>query len=189
MKQTLFMLLLGSKSEGRLTEQHDIFFGIAPTIKDLIPEIIAFWPETKGKIHIDVWREIKTVEGYGITIVPKYTAKSSNEVDEKLFFINLGGYKKDEFEEYHYKVLTAALNKTEAIATSKNTTFFKHMGIKGANSHVDEKYGIDIDDMYAIEDILPPHIKTQYRIRIVKNDNLVEDVITAGYLTLDKLKK
>jgi hypothetical protein len=27
---------------------------------------------------------------------------------EQLFFINLGGYKENEFEEYHYKMITVA---------------------------------------------------------------------------------
>ena len=36
----LFMLLLGCLLKGRNTEQHDIFFGIAETLKDLVPAII-----------------------------------------------------------------------------------------------------------------------------------------------------
>lgn len=46
----LFMLLLGCKPPGRHTEQHDIFFGIAASLRDLVPEIQAFWPELQ-KIH------------------------------------------------------------------------------------------------------------------------------------------
>ncbi len=40
----------------------------------------------------------------------------------KLFFINLGGYKENEFEEYHYKMmLLLQRDKVEAIRKSKRT--------------------------------------------------------------------
>lgn len=52
----LFMVLIGCKPEGRHTEQHDIFFGIGSELRDLIPDMLAFWPEANGKLHIDGWR-------------------------------------------------------------------------------------------------------------------------------------
>jgi hypothetical protein len=64
----LFMVVIGCKPKGRFTEQHDVFFGIGTTLKELLPEMKAFWPEAKGKIHIDSWREITTVENHSITI-------------------------------------------------------------------------------------------------------------------------
>jgi hypothetical protein len=33
----LFMLLLGSKAPGRHVEQHDFFFGIAASLRELVP--------------------------------------------------------------------------------------------------------------------------------------------------------
>jgi len=44
----LFMLLLGCKPPGRHTEQHDVFFGIARSLRDLVPEIQAFGLSRKG---------------------------------------------------------------------------------------------------------------------------------------------
>lgn len=52
-KVKLYMLMLGCKPKGRFTEQHDIFFGIGNSLKDLIPQMKIFWPEAKGQIHID----------------------------------------------------------------------------------------------------------------------------------------
>jgi hypothetical protein len=57
----------------------------------------AFWPEAKGKIHIDAWREVTIVDNFSIEIVAK------KRFQIICFFINLGGYKENEFEEYHYK--------------------------------------------------------------------------------------
>ncbi|WP_413667370.1 DUF1543 domain-containing protein [Mucilaginibacter sp. Mucisp86] len=67
----LFMLMLGCKPPGRHVEQHDVFFGIAPSLGDLVPEIQAFWPEPE-KIHIDAWREVNAVDGYAVKITPAW---------------------------------------------------------------------------------------------------------------------
>ncbi|RYE20036.1 MAG: DUF1543 domain-containing protein [Sphingobacteriales bacterium] len=178
------MLLLGCRPQGRLTEQHDMFFGIAGDLKELIPDIKAFWPEAKGNIHIDAWREVNTVDGFQISVVEK---KETVTNDTKLFFINLGGYKPGEFEEYHYKMLVAARDKEAAIRMSKQTTFFKHTGFKGATAHVDDKYGVDVDDLYEINDILHEKYKEQYSIFLSPADYMAEDELHLGYLPLYKI--
>ncbi len=57
----------------------------------------AFWPEAKGKIHIDAWREVTIFDNFSIEIVAKKAV--IEPVSDNLFFINLGGYKENEFEE------------------------------------------------------------------------------------------
>jgi len=181
----LFMLLIGCKPAGRNIEQHDVFFGIGNSIKELIPQIENFWAQA-GKIHIDGWREINTVDGYSISIA-HHNEKSASSSD-KLFFLNLGGYKKDEFEEFHYKLLLVSANKGEAIMQAKQTAFYKHTGFKGADSHIDDKYGIDVDDIYEIEDILPASFKEQFYIKIEKNTTeTVQDTLNLGYFKLSNL--
>ncbi len=178
------MIMLGCKPEGRYTEQHDIFFGIANSLKDLVPEMNLFWPEAKGKIHIDAWREVTHVDNYKVQIIDK-GEKSS---DQKLFFINLGGYKENEFEEYHYKILSVAETLAEASKKAKETTFYKHCGFKGATSHIDDKYGIDVDDIYNVADILPATYKEKYAIQLIKSETLLEtDKMQIGYLKFDKI--
>lgn len=184
--QTLFMVMLGATPAGRLTEQHDIFFGIGSGLKELVPDMKAFWPEAKGRIHIDAWQKITVIDGFKIEVCSK---KERLTNQEKLFFINLGGYKENEFEEYHYKVLTVAKNKAEAIKKAKQTSFYKHCGFKGATSHIDDKYGVDVDDIYEIEDILAPQFKEQFSLKITKFENLTPDRLEIGYLKIDKLLK
>jgi len=182
----LYMILIGCTPKGRHIEQHDVFFGIAENIKTLVPAIIDFWPEAEGKIHIDGWREVKNVDGYSVTVAPK-TNEPLLADEPQLFFLNLGGYKQNEFEEYHYKMLSVAANKGLAIQQAKQTAFYKHTGFKGAESHIDDKYGVDVDDVYAIEDILPPAMKEQYTLHIAKSDNTVEDELHLGYFIFSKL--
>jgi hypothetical protein len=184
----LFMVIIGCTPKGRFTEQHDVFFGIGKTLRELVTQMNAFWKEAEGDIHIDAWREIKTVDSYAINIAQK----QNDVVDEaktKLFFINLGGYKENEFEEYHYKIITAAKDKGEAIRKSKQTAFYKHCGFKSAESHIDDKYGIDVDDLHEIEDILPADVKEKYSINLLPDENAKPDELRIGYLMISKLEK
>lgn len=176
---TLHCLLLGCKPAGRNTEQHDVFFGIGNSLKDLLPQIEKFWKDG-GKIHIDSWRVVTHVDGYNISIVPKINSSNA----DKLFFLNLGGYKPNDLEEYHYKVLTVAKDKSQAIAKAKQTAFFLHNVF---SSHIDDKYGVDVDDVYEIDDILPDEIKNQYSILIEPATTKLEDELHIGYLKLSSL--
>jgi len=183
----LFQILLGSKAPKRNVEQHDYFFGIAYTLKELIPEIKAFWPEAGNSIHLDGWREVNAVNGYEIKVILK--EEEADTSGKKLFFINLGGYQHGKLEEQHYTVLSVQDNRADAVQDAKKTVFFKTNTIKGANSHIDEKYGIDVDDIYQIEDILSPAQKAKYHIQITLAEGLHEDPVHLGYFTLDKLAK
>jgi len=173
------MVLVGCTPPGRRVEQHDFFFGIANSIEDLFPEIKAFWPE--GKVHIDAWREVNKVEDYQI----KITSKGDKMVNPgQLFFINLGGYLENRFEEQHYIILTVKRDKAEATKEAKSTLFYEHNNFEGAPSHIDDRYGIDVDDIYQIEDLLSPTQKQQYQVEIIPAVDLGEDAFHLGYLKL-----
>ncbi len=178
------MVMLGCTPKGRFTEQHDIFFGIGSSLKELIPQMKAFWPEAKGKIHIDAWREVTTVDNFSIEII----GKTPSVATENLYFINLGGYKENEFEEYHYKTLAVANSLGLAGKKARSTTFYKHFSFEGATSHIDDKYGIDVDDIHNVGDILAPVFKDHYSLKITQsNVPLTEDVQHIGYLKIDKI--
>ncbi len=181
------MVLIGCTPKGRVTEQHDVFFGIGENLADLIPQMIAFWPEAEGKLHIDAWREINNVGPFTVEVIEKTIG---NETDNNLYFLNLGSYKPGEFEEYHYKMLTVSSTLATAIKESKKTAFYKHFGFKGATSHIDDKYGIDVDDAYKVNDLLSPKLKSLYQIKITSSESKIdEDELHIGYLNIKKLIK
>ncbi len=180
------MLLLGSTPPGRHIEQHDIFFGIGEHIKDVLPQAFEFWPEAGKSLHLDAWREVTLVDGYSV----KLQKKKPTTEGQQLFFINLGGYKPDEFEEFHYKMLVAAADKGDAVRTSKHTAFYKHTGFKGATSHIDDKYGVGVDDFFAIEDILPQGLKEKYSIVLsLAKSSAKEDKMHLGYFIPSKVDR
>ena len=176
--------MLGCRPKGRCTEQHDIFFGIGKSLKELIPNMKSFWPEAKGQIHIDAWREVTAVDDFKIEVNAKGTSTESNS---QLFFINLGGYKENEFEEYHYKVLAVGATLSEATKKAKSTAFYKHFGFKGAISHIDDKFGIDVDDVFNVKEILSPTFTEQFELQITPTKNPIEDALHIGYLKIDKI--
>lgn len=183
------MVLLGAELQTRNTEQHDIFFGIGSELKDLLHDMIEFWPEAGKKLHIDGWREVTVVNGFRISVINRDSKNEAVNADARLFFINLGGYKENEFEEYHYKIIVAAKEKGEAIQMAKKTAFYQHTGFKGADSHIDDKFGVDVDDIYEIKDILPPKLKQLYSITLEPSTNDKEDEIHLGYVKLSKLSQ
>lgn len=179
----LFMMMLGCTPEGRHTEQHDIYFSIESSINDLKQEIIDFWPEAHGKIHLDAWRCVTAVEGYQIAVV-----EVNDEIEAspyKLFFLNLGGYKQGEFDEFHYKMLIVAETKAIAIQRAKESAFYRHTGFKGASSHIDDKFGVDVDDFFEVPDLLTANVKSKYKLHITPATGLAEDHIHLGYMKLD----
>lgn len=180
----LFMLLIGCSPEGRHIEQHDVFFGIGEDIKEVLGHALDFWPEAKKSFHLDGWREVTKVGDFAVKIVET----SLSPIPPYLFFINLGGYKRGEFEEFHYKMITVAKDKHEAVKTAKDTAFFKHTGFKGATAHIDDKYGVDVDDIFLVKDILPRDLKFKYSLKIEADlTGRPEDELHLGYFRPEKV--
>ena len=188
----LYMLLLGCKPQGRRTEQHDVFFGIAPDLKSLVPAMKKFWPEAKGRIHVDAWREVSRVDGFKIEVKPR----SEDELalpTPSLFFLNLGGYRENEFDEFHYRMVLVGDDLEEVKKRSKQTAFFKHSNVsssattRNAQSHIDDKYGIDVDDAYRVDDILSSQDKLAYRIDITAATDEVKDDLYLGYYRIEDI--
>jgi len=173
----LFYVILGATPKGRNIEQHDVFFGIAERFEDLIPEMKKFWPD--ARIHIDCYQEVLFADGYEVGIVPK----TEDKTDLQLFFINLGGYKPGCFEEFHEQHLMVGKSLSDVIKRVKQTPFYKTMGFKNAVSHIDDKHGVDIDDIYNVNDLLSKNAKEKYSIKLEKSDaENQENKIKIGYI-------
>ncbi|ROI00324.1 DUF1543 domain-containing protein [Chryseobacterium daecheongense] len=180
----LFYIILGATPTGRNIEQHDVFFGIAENLKELVPHMKDFWKEADGKIHIDCYQEVRFADGYEVKIVEKTDAISENQ----LYFINLGGYKKGYFEEFHEQHLMAGSSMGEVVKKVKETEFYKTMGFENAVSHIDDKHGVDIDDIFNVNDILPQAMKEKYSIILERSDEKnQENPMGLGYLKIDKI--
>ena len=192
---TLFMVQLGGRPKGRLIEQHDMFFGVANQVSELIEDINQHWPEVKNKWHIDSYRAISKVDNYAIKLVESSNqAQSANDL--KLFFINLGGYQRGRFEEFHYKLLIVAATQADAIKQAKQSEFYKAFTYKdkespfNAASHIDDKFEVDIDDIYNVNDLIS---NVRLLIEPITNERhelvYADDKEYVGYLSIKNLRK
>ena len=193
---TLFMVQLGGRPKGRLIEQHDIFFGVANQVRELVEDINHHWPEVKNKWHIDSYRAITKVGNHTVKLIESNN-QTANDNGLKLFFINLGGYQQGSFEEFHHKLLIVAATQAEAIKQAKQSTFYKEFTFKdkdspfNAASHIDDKFQVDIDDIYDVNDLvsniqilIEPTIHNSHELA-----NADEDKEYVGYLSIKNLRK
>ena len=193
---TLYMIQLGGRPKGRLIEQHDIFFGVANQVRELVDDINHHWPEVKNKWHIDSYRAITKVDNYSIKLVESNESNPLIKNDLKLFFINLGGYQQGSFEEFHYKLLIVATSQADAIKQAKQSEFYKKFTYKdkdspfNAASHIDDKFAVDIDNIYNVNDFIE---NVQLLIEPIAQDSYeltnADDKEYVGYLSINNLKK
>ena len=193
---TLFMVQLGGRPKGRLIEQHDIFFGVANQVSELIDDINNHWPEVNNKWHIDSYRAITKVGNHTVKLIESDN-QAANDNGLKLFFINLGGYQRGSFEEFHHKLLIVADNQKDAIKQAKQSEFYQQLTFKdkdtpfNAASHIDDKFQVDIDDIYDVNDLVS-NIQILIEPRIHNSHELAnadEDKEYVGYLSIKNLRK
>ena len=131
-------------------------------------------------------------------LIARYESSSQVECgsDLKLFFINLGGYQRGSFEELHHKLLIVAATQADAIKQAKQSEFYKAFTYKdkgspfNAASHIDDKFEVDIDNIYNVNDLIS---NVRLLIEPMANDShkLVnaDDKEYVGYLSIKNLRK
>lgn len=214
----LFMLKIGARPQGRLIEQHDVMFVIANSLSETIESVNQHWPAVKNNWHLDAWREVKRVGDYQILLSTDSFSKdglskdkvladnilADERVDNKLdshgkqlYFVNLGGYLPDQFEEFHYKTLVVAETLGKATAQVKKTAFYQDYTFDNvdtaksgvATSHVDDKQQLDLDDIHCVADLLPNDVALTIQLLTEHEKNqLPDDALHIGYLSLKQIK-
>lgn len=210
----LFCILLGGTPKGRNTEQHDVMFAVANQIEDLYDEMKVFWHRpvvadvttelkkllpgidtsklgesllktlsARDKIHIDAWMKVEYAGNYRVLIAPLNT--NTAQADRKLYFVNLGGYKEGEFEEFHKKLFVIATGVTDAMAQLRSHSFMKeytpvNLGTK-AKAHFDDKHELtfEADDIVCIADVI-----TNYTLVLEPTNNTAVNETVIGYIPL-----
>lgn len=191
----LFMLKIGARPKGRLIEQHDVMFVIANSLSDIIPVVNDTWQEVKNKWHLDAWRAVNRVGDYQISVIENSKTVTPNE--QQLYFVNLGGYLPNQFEEFHYKTLVVAESIPKATAQVKKSDFYRDYTFDNANpsvsgvatSHVDDKHLLDIDDIHPVADLMPNGFGLAIRpLTEQEKTEMPHDELHIGYLSLKQLK-
>ncbi len=92
----LYQFYIGGNAGKSNLEVHDIQFVICEDYQEAIPTLKELWFGDADKIHIDGWQKITWADGYDVSISD--TPATHNE---RLYFVNVGGYQKGVLAELH----------------------------------------------------------------------------------------
>ncbi|MBD9516426.1 MULTISPECIES: DUF1543 domain-containing protein [Pseudomonadaceae] len=138
----LFVVMLGGRHPRARIEIHDVAFVIGDNLKSTYPQLRESWFGSPDGLHIDSWLEVDGVEAYRVEFSEAMPAPG----EQRLFFVNLGGYELGSFGEAHQYVLVAARDAADAKVRAK-----RRMPRSWDKAHTDAV--IDVDDCIAIDQV------------------------------------
>jgi hypothetical protein len=142
----LFAVFLGGKALRSNTELHDVVFVAGERLEDTYDDLLALWFGSPEGLHIDSWLEIDVVDGQRVTLRPE--APSGGP---RLYFVNLGAYRADQFGELHASRILVAVDAAAAKARAKAEL------LQGLDMvHTDDLY--DVDDCLEIGEVAGWHV-------------------------------
>lgn len=166
----LFMIYIGGKTKQAIIELHDMRFVIAQNIEQTYDELRKGWWGEPETLHLDCWGAVESADGYNLSL--KTTPQES---ENKLYFVNLGGYSTEEFTELHKNVLVVAPTESKAKVRAL-------MRILDWQSH-HKDYQFEIEHLLALDQVA--HEKNLY-IHLESTDNPVPFEFTAKYVPIGK---
>jgi hypothetical protein len=92
----LYMFYVGGNAGKSNIEVHDIQFVAAREPKEAWPALREAWFGDSDKIHIDGYSRVTWVDGYAVALSAEPPASAN-----RLFFVNVGGYRPDTLAELH----------------------------------------------------------------------------------------
>jgi hypothetical protein len=112
----LYAIYVGGHLPGANIELHDMRFVAAPSIAETYDELRRQWWGKPAGFHIDCWAELDHVDGYDVSL-----RDEPFPGDQKLFYVNLGGYNPAEFSEQHKNMFVVASTIGEAKSRALKT--------------------------------------------------------------------
>ena len=151
----LFAVYLGGRADDCNTELHDVVFTCGNKIEDTYIDLIDKWFGNVDRLHIDSWVEIHKVDGYIVSL-----SQTKNISKNKLFFINLGGYDKNKFEEIHESEFLVGEKK---LSIKKRA---KEILMKGLDQ-------VHTDDLYDVDDCIEINKVSNNFINLTRDENKI----------------
>ena len=139
----LYLIVLGGNIKGANIEVHDVRLAVGKSIKATLRTLKSEWIGKAEGLHIDSYKLIRYVDGYKISVVDK-SVTTKKEIN-KLWLINLGGYKDGQMLEQHHIELVVA----ESAKTAKRKAI--------------KKWAEDIKQIHK-DDIIPISTVQEYSI-------------------------
>jgi hypothetical protein len=135
-------------------------------------------------LHIDSYKKIKSIDGYQINCKKINQNNFHKELknEKKLWFVNLGGYKRDSMQEQHEFGLVVAKNSLEAKKMAKSKWLLGYKKTHKDNISKLETIS-DVDDCEKIQYI------DNWEIELILDDNFNEEIYSPdwyGYMRIDQ---
>ncbi|HEY9042949.1 MAG TPA: DUF1543 domain-containing protein [Rheinheimera sp.] len=137
----LFLVYIGGTAPGANIELHDVRFVAAEKIEDTYPLLCQQWFGTVKGLHVDSYMQVQHIDGYSVSLhsTPQHS-------EQKLFFVNFGGYYPDKIAEQHEFMLCVAANAADAKAKAKQSLL-----TDADSQHKDDL--LELDDCFALEQL------------------------------------
>lgn len=136
----LFLVVLGGRAEGAHIELHDVRFVAGETLEATLPALRHQWFGRRRGLHIDSYMAVRQVGRFAVELRQEAFGGA-----ERLWFVNVGGYRPDSFAEDHAFCLvvatTAAGAKRQALAQGLPDAVSRHKD--------------DLQALEAVDDCLP----------------------------------
>lgn len=146
----LFVAVLGGRTPRSHIELHDVRFVVGRSIEETLPELRRQWFGSRKGLHLDAWMKVRTIDGWTVRLQPLQsgvaTAPAAARRAERLWFVNLGGYRPDSLAELHHFGLVVAANPQTAKAAAKQRWLAAAL-----QQHKDDLCAVD--DCLAIEQL------------------------------------
>ena len=145
----LFLVVLGGRAPGVHIELHDVRFVVGLTLDDTLPALRRQWFGRRRGLHIDSYMVVRQVGHFFVHLRPEPWAGP-----ERLWFVNVGGYRPERLAEDHAFGLvvatTAAGAKRQALAAWLPEAVSRHKDDLHPLERLDATTPLD-----AVDDCLP----------------------------------
>ena len=151
---SLFLVVLGGRIAGSHIELHDVRWVVGTCIEDTIPSLRRQWFGLTSGLHIDSYKAIRHVDGHAVELIADRSEVIKQRTDlngtgeEKLWFVNLGGYDSHSLQELHEFGLVVAPSKHAAKARARQRWLKDALKV-----HKDDLHSIN--NLGTVDDCLP----------------------------------
>ena len=164
----LFSVFLGGRAYKCNTELHDVVFTLGEKIEDTYSDLLQKWFGLPDRLHIDSWVDLNIVEGYKISL-----SKEKKKSKKKLYFVNLGAYEKNRFEELHESKFMVDINKINVKKRAKELLLIG-------------KEQVHLDDLYDVDDCIEIKKVSGYFINLERTSEKYNLKFNNGYKPIPK---
>jgi hypothetical protein len=144
---------------------------MAETLEDTYETLKSSWWGIPESLHLDAWGILRWADGYEVHV------KNTPPINKlcKLYFINLGGYDKQQFTELHKNIFIVAENDSNAKMKAVKKI------LNWESPHKD--YQFEIEKIISIDELME---KQSLFLHLIPNPQEIPFEFTCKYLPIGK---